>query len=87
MMMAGMKKREMQTRVIQSLQCQGSGKAIQHWRPYSGLFSGTARWYRKMMGMEKAMDRIQALATNHFALLPDDEKDNLKYGMKREMLK
>ena len=26
-----------------------------------------------MMGMEKAMERIHALATNHFALLPEHD--------------
>ena len=30
-----------------------------------------------MMGMEKAIERIHALATNHFALLPDDDRYDL----------
>ena len=58
-MMAGMKKREVATRLMYSFHCQAALKSIQHWTPYSGAFSGTARWYMKMIGTEKATLRVQ----------------------------
>ena len=73
MMMAGMKKREVATRLMYSFHCQAALKSIQHWTPYSGAFSGTARWYMKMIGTEKATLRVQAEATSHLALLPERE--------------
>ena len=70
-MTAGMKKREVATRLMYSFHCQAAPKSIQHWSPNSGAFSGTARWYMKMIGTEKAILRTQAEATSHLARLPD----------------